>query len=175
MINLKKETEGVLNVLVVAPELNSVLDILGSAAKEYDKVCYVTFSRPYHSFIKYFQVNKIDMDKFFFIDCITKLAIKRPEKTKNCIFLSGPNAFTEVNDTIRNVLQKKRFDLLIFDSLSSLLIYEKEDFVMRFLHGLAAMIKASNCKSVFIVLKKDVETNTVKNLGMLIDKTLLLK
>lgn len=172
---IKKELEKGLTILTVFPSIKHVEDFVENVAKNYKKVCYVSFSKPYNSFVKHPEINKISLNKFFFIDCITKSVIKRPEKVKNCIFVSSPTAFTEIKETIRKVLQKKSFDILIFDSLSSLLIYEKEAFVTRFLHGLIAMIKSIGCKSVFIILEKDVERNVVKNLGMLTDKTLWLK
>lgn len=175
MKNFKKELEGRTISLVVIHDIDSTIDIIRNAAKNYKKICYVSFNKPYHYFLEYLKVKKIDPNKFFIIDCITKSVVGRPKKAKNCVFVSSPSAFAEVNDVIRKTLQEKKFDFLIFDSLSSVLIYEKELFVTRFLHTLVAMIKGINCKAVFIILKKDVDKDVVHNLGMLTDKTIYLR
>lgn len=175
MFNVKKVFNGVITSLAVAEDVYSVMDIVQSANKNYKKICYISFSKPYHSFLKYFKMNKINPDKFFFIDCITKSVVKEPKKEKNVVFVSAPNAFGEINDAVRKTLMQRSFDIIIFDSLSSMLVYEKELFVTRFLHGLIPMIKGLDCKTVFIVLKGDVEVDLVRDLGMLIDNTVEIK
>lgn len=174
MVSLKKELGAGVASLVVAPDMDSVLDILGSASKDYGKVCYVSFSKPYSSFSDYFKFNKISPSDFFIIDCITKSVIGETKDVENCAFVSSQTAFGEVFDTLRDALQNKKIDILLFDSLSSMLVYEKELFVTRFLHKLVAMTKGLNCKSVFIVLKSDVETDAVENMGMFVDQTINL-
>ncbi len=174
MFNIKTETKGALTSLVVTADVNSILAVINSASKEYKKILYVTYSRPYFSFGDYFKKNKINPNNFFFIDCITRSAVKKPVKVNNGVFISGPKAFEEIQGAIYKKLKTTKFDVLIFDSLSSLLVYEKEMFVSRFLHQLAAMIKGHNCKAAFVILHKDVDFNFVKTLGMLTDKTIYL-
>lgn len=173
MFNIKKQIGENLTSLVVVSDLDSIVDVIGSAAKNYNKICYVSFSRPYHSFLKYFEQNNIPPDNFFFIDCITKSSIK-PKKTENAVFISSANNFPEIQKTIRKTLSEKKFDILVFDSLSSTLVYEKEAFLIRFLHTLAGMIKAFQIKSAFLVLEKDINFNLIKSLGMQTDKTIFL-
>lgn len=161
--------------LVVAPDVNSSSDFVVSLAKNYKQIyylSYVTLSKPYHALVKHFKFRKIDAKRFFFIDCITKSVIKRPKKVKNCVFV--PN-LTDLKKTLRKILQSKKFDILIFDSLSSLLVYEKEQPAAKFLHELSVMIKCLKRKAIFIILEKDVEKSVIKHFGMLTDKTLWLK
>lgn len=174
MLNLKTELAGVMAALAVTGRIESSSDLLYSAAQKFNKICYVTISKPSHTFSTFFKVNKINPDKFFFIDCITKSVVKGTKKEKNTVFVSGPNDFRGIEKAIRKVLllQQQQVDLLIFDSLSSLLVYEKEIFITRFLHALTAMIKGFHGKSVFIVLQKDVDMDMARNIGLTMDKTI---
>lgn len=172
MLDLKTELAEVMAALVVTGRIESSNDVLYSAAQKFNKICYVTINRPYHTFSGFFEVNKIDPQKFFFIDCITKSVVGKTHKNNGVIFVSSPNDFEGIEKKIRQVLQKQKIDLLIFDSLSSLLIFEKGVFVTKFIHGLAAMIKGFQGKSVFIALEKDAGLDMAKKIGMLMDKTI---
>lgn len=172
--NLKQELAGQIAVLAVTGAPNSFHDIILDAAEKYNKICYISINKPYYSFLDYFSIHKINPKKFFFIDCITKTVIKQPKKSDNCLFVSSPAAFDEINESVQKTLQKKKFDLLIFDSLSSLLIYQQELFITRFMHGLTAMVKGFHNKAVFIVLEKDIGMELARNMGMLMSKTIYL-
>jgi len=91
---------------------------------------------------------------------------------KNCTFLSSPNALSELGINISNALQKS--DSLLFDSLSTLLIYEKVGTVMKFVHSLVAKIRVSKCPAIFTALEGDAETQLIKDVTTLVDEIIKL-
>lgn len=174
MLNLKTEMAGAMAALVVTGGIDSSSDVLYSATQKFNKICYVTINKPYHTFSTFFKVNGIDPQKVFFIDGVTKTTIKNPKKDRQVLFVPPADYFKSIEKAIRKVLQQQHPDLLIFDSLSSLLIFEQEATVIRFSHGLAAMVKGFQNKSVFIVLEKDAGLGVAQNIGMQMDKTIYI-
>jgi hypothetical protein len=60
----------------------------------------------------------IRTDKFFFLDAVTKETASEYQ----VLYLTGPGALTELNIGMRNALEMKGIDAVLFDSLSTLLI-----------------------------------------------------
>jgi len=80
----------------------------------------------------------------------------------------------EIKKTIWKILREEKYDLLIFDSVSDLLVYEKEIKVLMFLHSVTATIKGLGCPALFILHSEDTEKEVIKFLGMMVDKTIRL-
>lgn len=175
MLNLKKEIGKNSLSSIVISELTDTHKIARYAAQHHKKICYVNCSRPYQSLLVDFKINKINSSPFFFIDCITKTVVKKPKKEKKVIFISKPTAYEEIKKTVCKLLQQKQCDLLIFDSISSLLVYKKDVMVTMFLHGIMAMMKGFHCPAIFLLHSEDVEKKTIKQLGVVVDKIVYLK
>ncbi len=109
------------------------------------------------------------MKKFGFIDAITKLVMK-PESVKNCVFVSATNALTEASIVVKKVCESQQPDMLIFDSLSSLLAYEKGHVLIKFIHSLVEFLRVHRIRITFIALKEDIDSPLIKDLSMFVDK-----
>jgi archaellum biogenesis ATPase FlaH len=68
------------------------------------------------------------------------------------------------------MLESKKPEVTVFDSLSTLLVYEDPSVVTRFVHSIISVFRSMGSKSVLISLKDDVKTELVKDLGMFVDK-----
>lgn len=93
----------------------------------------------------------IDSSKIFFIDCISK---ERP-KSENIIYISSPAALTELSLAISSLLKSGGIDIIILDNLSTLLIYNRDIVLVRFLHDLVGKVRNSGKKLVINTLAKD--------------------
>ncbi len=174
-INLKKELGDAQVALLITPNerySEIIVDVAKQLASNYKHICYVSLNKLYDPLVKGLAANKVDVDKFFFIDCISRGVIKTPEKIKNCEFLSGPQALTEIHISISKNLKAKKSEALLFDSLSTLLIYERETPVTRFVHGLIGALREVGSKSFLTVLEGDTKGELVKSLGMFTDRTI---
>ena len=174
-INLKKELGDAQVALLIIPNerySEIIIDMAKQLARDYKHTCYVSLNKLYDPLVKSLQAQKVDVGKFFFIDGISRGVARSPEKIKNCEFLPGPHALTEMNISISKNLKAKKSDALLFDSLSTLLIYERETFVIRFIHALIGAIRGIGPRAFLTVLEGDTKSELVKNLGMFTDRTI---
>lgn len=138
-------------------------------AKDYSSVFYVSLNKTYSSLVKNLESNKIDANKFFFIDTVTK-PIKPIKEADNCIFISSISAIGELSISITKILEKGKFESFIFDSLSTMLIYHDVATITKFIHNLITKLNELNCTSIFTCLEGDSNSPLIKDLGMLVDK-----
>lgn len=171
MVNLAKEMKDN-DILLIAFGENyprELINIIKKIEKQEGEICYVTLNKPYCTLIELFKKNKINIDKFRFIDCIT-LSVKKAETEKNCIFISAPYALTGINIAITEAIKSQNFKFLIFDSLSSLLIYEKMLHITEFIHSIINGLRIHKTKGIFIISKGDIDATEMKDLNMFVDK-----
>lgn len=135
------------------------------------KICYISLNVPYETLIKSFKMLGIDASKFYFVDAITQTAQMSPE-TENCEFVSSPGALTELSLSISNILDRKGFNYVIFDSLSTLLVYESEITVTKFVHQLISKIRIIGSKAIFSILKQDTSSVLLRDINMFADRIL---
>ena len=157
-------------VLIPSIEYNNVITQLPKKLSE-KKICYVTLNKTKASLIDLFNRAEINTENMVFIDAITK-SISQVENTKNCYFVSSPQALTELSIVITEVLQQK-FDYLIFDLLTTLMIYQREEEpVIRFISNIVNKIKTSDCKGIFYILNIKKHEALIEESFMVMDKIL---
>lgn len=161
-------------VVLIIPDndyLNNMIKLTKDISQTSNRICYVTLNRPYRSLMELFSNSNIDVKKFYFIDAITKTA-EIADSNQNCDFVSSPNALTELSLSISNVLEKEKFDYMIFDSLSTLLVYESETVITKFVHFLIAKVRVIGCSALFTCLQQDINSVLIRDINMFADKVL---
>lgn len=173
-MDITKELSKNQTILLLMPneKYNQVmLDVAKQLSKK--NVCYVTLNKTYASLTELFK-KKTNLDNIVFIDTISKTFKETPDQTKNVYFASSPGALTEISLTVSKFL-KHEFDYIIFDSITTLMIYQKKAMITRFITGLANKIRASNTKAVFYALKIPEQESTIKEISMSVDKVVDVK
>lgn len=155
--------------------MNQLYKIVKSVEKSKKKICYVCLSKTYKDVLDNLKRENIDTKFFFFIDVLSS-HYEKPTPKRNCIFLDSPD-LKSIKEAIANAVEKENCGVLLFDTISTLLIYEGSFSILRFTHSLMIEEKEERVKKVYIVLKKGVvpeEENEklIKDLGMFADKTL---
>ena len=166
-----EKTEGELTMLII-PNVEYGKGITMLARKmgsQYGKVLYVSLNEIYKTLVERLKKNGVDVGKFFFIDAITLTSVRDAEKHGNCIFVSSPNSLIELSLAITQAMNSEKPEALIFDSISTLLIYEKETTVTKFIHSLIGKIKAVNVDAYFTALEGDSMSDSIKDLSMFVD------
>lgn len=159
-------------ILILVPNerySEKINDVVEISANLSEKVCYVSANKPYTTLVKNFEKAKIDTGKFCFIDCVTKCP-SGTEAGGMVVCVSSPKALTEMNIAIKKVLETRRPEITLFDSISTLLIYEDPSVVTRFVHSIISAFRSMGSKAVLISLKDDVKTEFSKDLSMFVDK-----
>jgi KaiC/GvpD/RAD55 family RecA-like ATPase len=136
----------------------------------FNSICYVSLSKLRDPLIIDLKKAGIDLDKFLIIDAITKSVNPDAKLDGNFVGVSSPGALTEMSIVIDKVLKKGDFDGFIFDSLSTLSIYNNGPEMMRFVHSLVNKLKKKKITGAFIVPGGEVKGNLMKGIGSYVDR-----
>ena len=91
-IKEKADANEVIGLVIPDIEYDEMLiDAAGFLSKNYNKILYISINKPYESLAGKFKQNKIDVNKFYFVDCITRTA-GDAQPTENCFFVSSPTS-----------------------------------------------------------------------------------
>ena len=155
-MNLFQEISENKFVLVLLSEKQyeeKLAELMRKIEKDHTKICYVCLSKPYGDTIEYLQSNGLDVGKFFFIDMLTS-HYKSPRKAENCIFIEAPGKLIALQVAISKAVSEKNCSVVVFDTLSSLLMYEQTHDIVKFTHQVTIEESNRNINKVFIVLKE---------------------
>ncbi|PKK85653.1 MAG: hypothetical protein CVT48_04545 [Thermoplasmata archaeon HGW-Thermoplasmata-1] len=116
---------------------------------------YITATRPYEGLANFFSARGTDLNRLFFIDCISQhLGISDPSIPSNVRYVQTPTMLEFVSLYADDALRTRDPSFVILDSLSSLLIYNSEDAVRKFLHALANKMRQKGIK-IYIISMED--------------------
>ncbi len=159
-------------ILLLIPSLEYNKIIVNNMKKFSGKnVCYVTLNKTSESLRELFLKNKINIKNFVFIDAISKTIKKVPDQAEGVYYVPSPGALTELSIVIEKFLRHD-FHLLIFDSLTNLLIYEQKAPVAKFISSLVNKIKQSKTKAIFYSISLNGQENLIKECSMFVDKVI---
>lgn len=165
---------GEIILYIVEPEryFENVLKIIKKDASRKNLI-YVTTNKPYNQLKTILKKNKINTEKIFFIDCISKKNFKKDvEKNseENCIFLDSPQSITAIsiaiNESIKSIKSPK---VLFFDSLSILLIYNDANTVGKFSNFLINKMRENDVEAMLFALESDADKDILKKVESFVD------
>ena len=120
---------------------------------------YVTTNQPYPTLQEQIRQEGVDPDKIIFIDAITGLSGMAVEREAHCFYLKSPQNLTDLSialtEAISAISTKEKF--LIFDSLSTLLIYNPPETVAKFLHFLVSKMRMWAVEGIILTVEKDID------------------
>ena len=134
-------------------------------------VCYVTLNKTFDSMKEIFKEKKISIDNFVFVDAISKTIRRMPDQSDGCYFVSSPNSLTELEIAIIK-LQRHGFEYLVFDSLSTMLVYQKNIPVAKFVSALANNARKNDTKAIFYMVKSSDQADISDQVGAFVDKVI---
>lgn len=155
---------------------SQIREIAKSVEKTKNTICYVCLSRTYKDVVDEFKENGIDTRRFIFIDTLSShYGLPKPEK--KCIFLNSPDDLESIKKAIEELIEKEKCSVLLFDTISALLIYQKTFSILKFTHSLTTEKNKEHLKKLFIVLKNGTvpekeHIELVNDLQMFADRTL---
>ena len=150
----------------------SIHTIQSEVEKTAQKIGYITINKPFNTVMEELAKNNISADKFFFVDAITA-TVQTPPTVNNCIFINSPTALPDLGLAYTSLLNEHQCELVFFDTISTLAVYQDPGAVVKFVHNLITKTRVINKKAVFVALKEDSET-LIKDLNMFVDKIIEL-
>jgi len=130
------------------------------------KICYVTLNKPMDALLRAFSHEGINTKNMFFIDAVTK------KEAPNAIMVSSPCALTELSIAISQVMKSNAFDLLFFDSLSTLNVYAANNTKERFTSSIISKLRSANGKGVFTCIDQDSNSEFIAQSSLFMDKVM---
>jgi hypothetical protein len=174
--NIVQETSKSSFLLVLMDEkdyIQKLKEIIKSVENIHAKICYVCLSKPYNYIAEELRKENIDTNDFFFIDVLSS-HYGHPKPATNCIFLKAPVDLDELNKTVTRAVNNQKCNVVLFDTISTLLIYHQPHSVIKFTHNMKVEEMKSDVKNFFIVLKGNEyltdSDNFIKDLEMFTDK-----
>jgi KaiC/GvpD/RAD55 family RecA-like ATPase len=123
--------------------------------------------------------DKIFFKNIYFVDGYSQQAGLNIQKSEDIKYVSGPLALNEisiaVSDFQREFLKKETPHLIIFDSLSTLLMYSNAEAIGRFLQILIAKIKNLEGDAVFTIEQGMHDEKSVVAIEHLMDSIIEIK
>ena len=168
-------------VLLVIPsekveEVNR--EILDYLVSKKGAICiYTTFSKPYNVVLKNLEKERINTDRIFLIDCVTP--VSGPEEisgTKKVIFCQ-PNSLTNISISVTTALKSMSKDknrVLILDTISTLMLYNSKNTVIKFIHHLSGEIRKYGVKSLIFTLDEESDKSMISEVSLFCDVALRL-
>ncbi len=135
--------------------LQVTLEILKVLTKE--RGCsgvYMSTLKGYPEMTKIFENNGVDVSKVYFVDVISKMYGLEPQSTPYCEFVSSPINIQSISNAIKNYLDKikgkDRF--VIFDSLTTILLYNSLPRIVQFTTAIAEHLKAEHVNAILVMM-----------------------
>lgn len=174
MVDIKKELVSNQIVLLIMPSVEYNDVIIDIVKKLSGNICYVTANKTYDALREIFQKKKVNVENIVFIDTISKTMKKVPDQGERVYYVSSPGALTELSLAIGKFL-KHDFDYLIFDSITNLAIYQKQNICTKFIADLVNKTKKTKTKAVFYALDTKEQAWVVDHAGAIVDKVVDVK
>ena len=159
-------------ILVIQPEsyVQISSEIPVEMVKEWDmEGIFVSANKPYSSIEESFRKFGI-LDKIIFVDCASKLAGDNPSGER-LVLINNPADLTELAIHLLKSVERlgdKKF--LVFDSLTTLLIYSKMGSVTQFAHSLGLMMKAKRVTCFFLAVNQEATKEMLSFLSTIADE-----
>lgn len=116
---------------------------------------YVTINKPFDHVSSQLEKGGVVVDKLFFIDAVTRIVLASPGDAQNCLYTTSPKHLQEISVALSKIAVKNpsvRF--LVFDSLSTLLVYNDLASVKKFVHFLVTALRQLRMVGVLFALDK---------------------
>lgn len=155
--------------IIKSENYNNILERVPKLLGTKGSVCYITTNKTFESLNEFFRKKKVNTENIIFIDAISKSFKSAPDQSDSVYYISSPGALTELSLTISKFLRHD-FDFIIFDTITNLMVYNKEDAVEKFLRSLIDKIKETKTKAVFFALDIKEQESLLKQGNMYFDK-----
>jgi hypothetical protein len=161
-----EQTEALMCIVGEGDYNTTKTDILKSIGNR--AICLVSFTKPYQALKKDVEGVGLTDKTITYIDTMT-MSAQQPPEVEDCVFVESPKTLVDISVAISKMIEEKGKVTVLFDSLSSLMVYHDSLTLTKFLHNIITKIRVMNAKIVFMVLKKDTDSELVKDLCMFVD------
>ncbi len=78
---------------------------------------------------------------------------EEPKAVTDCIFCNSPEDLTSLHMQISSAINGGENTLVVLDSITTFLIYNSQNSMLRFIHSLASLVREKSTKAVFFMMQ----------------------
>ncbi|WP_157202229.1 DUF7504 family protein [Methanoplanus limicola] len=148
-------------------------DIIHNCIGKGYRVIVVTNNFPSKVLEKLYVKNGINPDEVFFIDQVTSFGGGSSVKSDgNHIMIRSPQDLTGLSMAFSDVMKKFSGDkiFILFDSLSTMLIYLPSDKVVKFMHFITTKLRTLEESGAILAVKGGLDPMLYSQVGSLVDE-----
>jgi len=153
---------------------NQINNIIRKYLSEHLSGIYVTLNKSHPSLLQELKNNKIDTSKLYFIDSVCKKIAKKLKEEVNCVDIEGVESLTELSLAISSASHTGKFKFLIFDSITTLLIYHDQETAEKFISYLINKLKSLDMSIILISIDEEKSNKIVDFISQFADKIISL-
>lgn len=139
---------------------------------------YITSNKSASYMVHLLEAQGIDSSNMFFIDTISREEGAEEINSKNFFYVDSPNELVELSvklDEVFEQIKDKKEVFVIFDSISTLLIYNGKEAVEKFVHSIVGRFQKWKVKGILLMVKSDEHKGVIDSISQFCDKTFDLK
>jgi hypothetical protein len=151
------------------------IEIIRQLIIDQQSVLVVTTSQPYSTLVKNYENYGLDISRIWFVDAITKCALGRiPQEAGNCRFVKNPANITDLGIVITDVLNSfpDQKPCILFDSISTMLIYIPSINISKFFHFITNKLKLLNSPGIFLAADKSLDPLLMTQIVTFVDEVI---
>ena len=139
------------------------------------KICHVSLRVPVSMMVSTLKRGELDLSKFYIVDAVSSvMEIRETVRDVGHAYVSHPGALTELGIWIGEAYREHKFDALVFDSFSALMMYASDSEILRFILNLVARMRSYGSRGVFPLLWGDKDSTVAKDLCTFVDTVIEL-
>lgn len=127
------------------------MDILSRIKHKGFRLIYVTASLPAKSIRE--KLEQADLSDYYIIDSVTSNLLQDDAEADKCVFIRSPGDLTEISITLEGMLKKGGELFIVVDSITSFLIYNSENEMLRFIHFTSSIAREKKNRLVFLIIE----------------------
>ena len=151
------------------------IEIIRQLIIDKHSILVVTTNQPYTTLVKNYENYGLDISRIWFVDAITKSALGRiPQEASNCRFINNPANITDLGIVITDVLNKfpDQKPCILFDSISTMLIYISSINISKFIHFITNKLKILNSPGIFLAADKSLDPLLMTQIVTFVDEVI---
>ena len=118
------------------------------------KLVYLTVNKNISDIIELLKEAEIPTEEIIFIDAITGMSGGKEVEGENYHYIDSPRNLTGAMIELDEIMEKlsKEENYIVLDSITTLLIYNKESAVEKLVHSLSSKMRQWNAHGIFILM-----------------------
>lgn len=156
---------------------NTIIEVLKKKIVNETAGIYVSLNRPYNSLLDIFKKEGIDSEKIIFIDCVTKMVSNEAvNNVENVIFINTPQDLNKLSVAISKTVNAVEYTnkILFVDALRTLLIYNSQKTVSKFIYSLINRMRLLNINIIMLSIENELDSDIMNLLTQSVDKVINL-